>query len=139
MNLRGALEYLADDLGIEGENHEGYEQCFEQLADFTRSLKESDELAVGLAKCLDPFLIDDDRLGGALYPQGKAFEFLEIVPPGGVGEECLREYLGLFSFALHLDFERWNAHIEEVGEEVANWQDSPPLIKCWGEEPALKA
>jgi len=112
------LNYLSDEILSESELHEEEGDWFGELAEFVGHLPLSDELASRLTEYLTPFLDDDDRLDGTMYPTGAAFEYFESAAAGGV----MRDYLIGFTDALQTDYLRWTAFQAEVGPEYAEWR-----------------
>ena len=120
-----ARDYLADDLGLESEDHPDYEEWFEGLVGYLGQLSPDDELCVRLADCLQPFLDDDQRLDGTLYPNGSGFHFMETESPGG----DFRRYLDGLVTCLERDYQRWLIHVSRAGGR-AEWrtETGPPEI-----------
>ena len=121
-----ARDYISDDLSIEAEEHPEDEEWFDGLVLFVDSLKFDDNICVRLAVCLEPFLEDDDRLDGTLYPAGKGFEFLEEADRSG----DFRDYLEGLVEALENDHRRWLTHVAEAGVD-AQWRIDigPPQLR----------
>lgn len=115
-----ARDYLADDFHMQASD-EATElgRDYSDFADWLRELPASDPLLGLLATSLAPFLDDEPRLGGTLYPLGEAIQFMDkSLPPR---EPADREwYLQRFVTRLERDHRRWRALLAEAGES-ARW------------------
>ena len=68
---------------------------------------------------LHPFLTDDPRLAGTLYPDGDAIHFMDSFAPG-TDPKIYQDYLDKFLAHLRTDHRRWSAHVAERGVD-ASW------------------
>jgi hypothetical protein len=119
-----ARDYLADDLDAEAEDWgEDYEDSFENLAEYLRDMDADDMLLARLAVVVAPFLANDDRLDGTLYPLGEGVTYEDETDPGEVSP---RTYLEGLVAALERDHARWTAHLERVGESATWTMDTQP-------------
>ena len=75
--LRAAQGYLSDYLSEEGLCQDKAQGWFGELGEFAGALAIDDPLLERAALYLSPFLDDDDRIDGLMYPQGAAVKFLE--------------------------------------------------------------
>jgi len=71
-----------------------------------------------LSELLHPFLADDPRLDGTLYPDGDAIRFMDSLVPDGDPEVC-EEYFGEFLDHLRAGHRRWSAHVAAHGADAA--------------------
>jgi hypothetical protein len=115
-----ARDYLADDfdeqaLDSPSESAQGYYD----FADYLRALPAVDSRMAELSELLRPFLENDQRLGGTLYPDGDAIRFMDSVVPKADPEVC-EEYLDEFLGHLRVDHRRWMVHVAERGAN-AEW------------------
>lgn len=120
-----ARDYLADDLDAEGEDWEGNEDWFSELADHLRGLPPQHPLCLRLAVCLEPFLVDDDRIECLMYPRGEAVTFMENQTPF----IDFDVYLNNLTRAIEADHRRWLSHAEDAGTS-ASWtlESGPPEV-----------
>jgi hypothetical protein len=116
--LEDARSYLADWLGDEDIHGEASLAWFAGLADYARELPLSHPLTRRAAVFLQPFLEDDERVEGAMYPGGKFVQFIQQ----GWGGDYL-EYLTALIDALGYDFLTWQAMLFEDGD-AAIWRYS---------------
>ena len=115
-----ARDYLADDFDQQAadsppEPARGYRD----FADYLRALPAAGGRMAELGELLRPFLEDDPRLGGTLYPDGDAVRFMDSLVPDGDPEIC-DEYLDEFLGHLRADHRRWLAHVAARGID-AEW------------------
>ena len=114
-----ARDYLADDFDAQAEEcPPEFAQGYRALADYLRALQADDGRVLELGELLDPFLRDDPRLGGTLYPDGDAIRCMDSLVPDADPEEC-GQYLGLFLRHLRTDHRRWLAHVAAHGADAA--------------------
>jgi hypothetical protein len=71
-----------------------------------------------LSELLQPFLANDLRLDGTLYPDGDAIRFMDSVVPDEDPELC-KQYLDEFLDNLRADHRRWSAHVAAHGADAA--------------------
>jgi hypothetical protein len=122
-----ARDYLADDIDAESEEWgEDYESAFEDLAEFLRDMDADDPLLARLAVVVAPFLENDDRLDGTLYPLGEGVTYEDETDPGEITPHAYLE--GLVA-ALERDHARWTAHVADVGDDAAwTMEFQPPEV-----------
>jgi hypothetical protein len=120
-----ARDYLGDDLEMEAEEHPGDEEWYLGLAQWLRSLSIEDTICEQLAIVLAPFLDDDDRIDGTMYPLGQAVWYMDSGPSGG----DYRAYVVEILKRLTWDHERWVEHVAAAGD-FASWtlQTGPPHV-----------
>ena len=82
-----ARNYLADDLDAETEDHDEPDSSrYGEVADLLRSFDSVDPLCARIANAIEPYLSDDSRVEGTLYPGGKGMRFLDHAPPPPTGQ-----------------------------------------------------
>jgi hypothetical protein len=115
-----ARDYVADDFEMQGEEWDGdYQAEYSALANHLRSLAVDDSVCKALADWLRPFVDNDDRIDGTLYPDGDAMRFMVgHVPPHDPEHRYI--YLRMFADCAHNDWSRWQALIERDGDR-ARW------------------
>lgn len=120
-----ARDYLADDLDAEGEDWEGDEDWYSQLADHLRGLPPEHPLCLRLAICLEPFLVNEDRLECTMYPLGKAVTYMDRQTP----TIDFDVYLEDLTAAIEADHRRWVSHVVAAGNS-ASWtlESGPPEV-----------
>jgi hypothetical protein len=115
-----ARDYLADDFDQQAmDSPPGHAQGYRDFADYLRALPAADDRMAELGELLRPFLENDPRLGGTLYPDGDAIRFMDSLVPDGDPEVC-DEYLDEFLGHLRADRRRWLAHVAARGAD-AEW------------------
>ena len=114
--LIAAQGYLSDYLSEEDLCQEEAQGWFGELGEFVSALAIDDSLLERVALYLSPFLDDDDRIDGLMYPQGAAVTFLEVSWGGDFGI-----YLEGFIDALAIDHERWMEMCAKNGSN-AEWR-----------------
>jgi hypothetical protein len=122
-----ARDYLADLIRDEPcDANPGFDDWYEGVSEYLRSLPVEDPMCDALAVFLSPFAVeDDDRLEGTLYYSGEASWFLDNGDRGG----DYRNYLENLLNGLQWDHERWREHVECAGDRKANWGiDGPPRV-----------
>jgi hypothetical protein len=73
-----ARDYLADDFDEQAEDSpSGHAQDCHAFADYLCALPADDSRVAELSELLHPFLADDLRLDGTLYPDGNAIRFID--------------------------------------------------------------
>ncbi len=115
-----ARDYLADDFeeqaaGSTAGNARGYRV----FAEYLRGLPGADGRVAELSELLRPFLEDNPRVGGTLYPDGDAIRFMDSFVPGEGPADC-EEYFDEFLVHLRTDHRRWLAHVAARGAD-AEW------------------
>jgi hypothetical protein len=114
-----ARDYLADDFDEQAEDSPSeHAQDYHAFAGYLRALPADDGRVAELSELLHPFLADDPRLDGTLYPDGDAIRFMDSLVPGGDPEVC-EEYFGEFLDHLRADHRRWSAHVAAHGADAA--------------------
>ncbi|MDQ2873546.1 MAG: hypothetical protein M3Y33_01415 [Actinomycetota bacterium] len=114
-----ALGYLADDFDEQAEGSPPeHAQDYRAFADYLRALPAAGVRAAELGELLRPFLADDPRPGGTLYPDGDAIRFMDSFVPDGDPEVC-EQYLDEFLDHLRADHRRWSAHVAVHGADAA--------------------
>lgn len=115
----GARDYLADDFDAQGEDWDGeYAEDYVGFAAYLRSMPGDDDVCERLAAALKPFLDNDSRVDGALYPDGDAMRFMvRHVPPTDANERYT--YAQMFTACAENDHARWVAAIAEQGGTAA--------------------
>jgi hypothetical protein len=120
-----ARDYLGDDLQMEAEEHPEDEEWYLELADWLRGLSVSDVICEQLAVVLAPFLDDDDRIDGAMYPAGQAVSYMDSGPAGG----DYRAYIEQLLEGLTRDYQRWIEHVATTGDFAAwSLETGPPPV-----------
>jgi hypothetical protein len=115
-----ARDYLADDFDEQAaDSPPEHAQGYRDFADYLRALPADDGHVAELSELLRPFLEDDTRLGGTLYPDGDAIRFMDSLVPDADPEAC-GEYLDEFLGHLQADHRRWLAHVAARGAD-AEW------------------
>jgi hypothetical protein len=119
-----ARDYLADLLRDEPcDDNPGFDEWYEGVSEYLRSLSADDPICVELAETLAPFAVEDDqRLEGTLYFAGESSWFLDNGQRGGDYRGYLKELLK----GLRWDNDRWREHLEDVGPERAHWGEAGP-------------
>jgi hypothetical protein len=114
-----ARDYLADDFDMQAEDSPNeVARGYRAVADYLRALTADDVQVIELSTFLHPFLTDDPRLGGTLYPDGDAIRFMDSFVPDADPEIC-EEYLASFLRHLRRDHRRWSAHVAARGADAA--------------------
>lgn len=74
---------LADDFNLQPEGYDPEDsESYWDFEDYLRALSGDDPRIVELDVMLRPFLDNDDRLDGPLYPDGDAMRFMDSRVPG---------------------------------------------------------
>lgn len=116
-----ARDYLADDFDAESEDHPPDDaQQYSDFADYLRAIPADDSRLDELAEYLRPFLDNEERIDGTLYPDGDAMRLMIEVTPGADGS-AREEYLADFLHCLRADHRRWLQHVAEKGD-AAQWR-----------------
>jgi hypothetical protein len=111
---RGYLgDYLGDEEWFGGESRD----WFLALDAYVQALPLDDPRIVEAAEYLQPFLDDDDRIDGLMYPVGAAVHHIEDSGWGGDHDR----YLTGFVAALGEDWRRWQQMVTEKGD-AAEWR-----------------
>lgn len=120
MTAPAARDYLADDYDQQGEGYpREYERACRDFAVHLRALPDDDPRMMRLARLIKPFLDDETRLGGTLYPDGDAVRFMDkFTPP--TESERREDYLHQLLSRLTIDYRRWLACIARDGAN-AGW------------------
>jgi hypothetical protein len=95
------------------------------LAHYVNALPSDDLLCSRLSVCLEPFIVDDERIECAMYPVGEAITYLENEVQGG----DFRSYVEGLVCAIEQDHNRWVAHVAIAGD-AASWtlESGPPTV-----------
>lgn len=117
-----ARDYLADDLDAETEDHDEPDSSrYGEAAELLRSIDATDPLCTRLAYAIEPYLSDDARVDGTLYPGGRGMRFLiDVTPP--LTEQRQRLWLHDLVLGLEADRRHWSAIAAEAGD-AARWLD----------------
>jgi hypothetical protein len=114
-----ARDYVADDFDAQGEEWEGeFEAEYVGFAAYIRSLPADDDVCERIAVALKPFLDNEARIDGTLYPDGDAMRFMvRHVPPKDNNERYA--YAQMFTACSENDHARWAAATAEYGDAAA--------------------
>jgi hypothetical protein len=95
------------------------------MADYENDMPSDDPLCTRLSVCLEPFIVDDERIECAMYPVGEAITYLEEEAPEG----DFRFYIEGLVCAIEQDHNRWIAHVAVAGD-AASWtlESGPPTV-----------
>ncbi len=126
-----ARDYLADDFNAQANDEEDIaaQNDYYDFEDWLREVSASNPLLDRLATYLAPFLDDDPRLGGTLYPLGEASFFQDFcVPPHEPAHRA--RYLEGFVNTLERDHQRWRPLEAEAGDN-ARWtsETGVPIVE----------
>ena len=113
-----ARDYLADDFDEQAADSPAeHAHDYHVFAAYLRALPEADARVAELSELLHPFLANDPRLEGTLYPDGDAIRFMDSVVPDEDPELC-EQYLDEFLGNLRADNRRWSAHVAAHGADA---------------------
>jgi len=133
-----ARDYLADDFAQQADDLVAEGTCDPAMAEgylafeaWLRARPADDPRLARLAQLLRPFLDDDPRLDGTLYPDGDAIRFMDAYAPTTDPDVC-SAYLDDLLAHLARDYRRWQQQIAAAGPS-ATWRlgqrppDDPPV------------